>query len=144
MKRRRTYLDLLAQRALAIAFACLFIFQAGGLFHGTAVLASPSQTSMLAETVDRIAVASEHCNRLTHDGAPANGQCDHAGFCPFCSASDRDAKLLDAPPAASVIGILAPEDETPGRFARSVERATPLPSSSGLDESRFATAPPRA
>ena len=68
---------------------------------------------MLAETVDRIAVASEHCNRLAHDGAPANGQCDHAGFCPFCSASDRDAKLLDAPPAASVIGILAPEDETP-------------------------------
>jgi hypothetical protein len=143
MKPRHTYFDRPARRALAIVFACLFIFQAVGFFHTAAAMAAPAQQKTVAETILGTAVAGEHCDRLAHPGAPDHSQCDHAGFCPFCSASDRDAALLGAPPPSPVIAVLAPGDEPAGRFARNIERSTPLPSSSGLDESRFATAPPR-
>ena len=107
-------------------------------------MAAPTQPGAVAGSVEGIAAAaSEHCNRLAHDGAPANGHCDYAGFCPFCSGSDREAALFDAPPASPLIGILAPGDEPAGRFARSFDRSAPLLSSAGLDESRYATAPPR-
>ena len=143
MKRRQTYLDLLARRALAIIFACLFIVQAVGLLHVRAAAASPTQNGAIAEMA-RGALVGEHCSKLASDQGPVKGQCDHAGLCAFCSFGDRETALLESPPSSSLIAILAPEDEPARRFARSVERATPLPSSSGLDESRFATAPPRA
>ena len=145
MKRSHTYFDRSARRALAIVFACLFIFQAVGFFHAAGAMAAPSVRGAVAETIHGTAavVAGEHCDRLAHQGAPDHRPCDHAGFCPFCSVSDRDATLYGAPPPSPLIGVLAPEDEPAGRFARSIERSTPLPTSSGLDESRFATAPPR-
>jgi len=144
MKQGHAYIDGSTRRALAIVFACLLIFQAFGLVHATAAMAAPTQPGAVAGSVEGIAAAaSEHCNRLAHDGAPANGHCDHAGFCAFCAASDREAALFDAPPASPLIGILAPEDEPAGRFARSFDRSAPLLSSAGLDESRYATAPPR-
>ena len=146
MKRRLTYFDRSARRALAIVFACLFSFQALGVFHAAAAMAAPSIPGAVAETIHGTVavVAGEHCDRLAHQGAPDQGQCDHPGFCPFCSASDRDAALLGAPPPSPLSDVLAPEDEPAARFVRSIERSTPLPTSSGLNESRFATAPPRA
>lgn len=144
MKRPNAYIDGSTRRALAIVFACLLIFQAFGLVHATAAMAAPTQPGAVAGAVEgNAATASEHCNRLAHQGAPDQNQCDHAGFCPFCSAGDREAALLGEPPPSPVIAVLAPGDEPAGRFARSFDRSAPLPSSSGLDESRYATAPPR-
>ncbi len=144
-KRSHAYFDRSARRALTIVFACLFIFQAVGFFHTAAAMAAPAQQKTVAETIHATAVvvAGEHCDRLAHPGAPDHSQCDHAGFCPFCSAGDRDAALFGAPPPSPVIAVLAPGDEPAGRFARNIERSTPLPTSAGLDESRYATAPPR-
>ena len=144
MKQPNVYIDGLTRRALTIVFACLFIFQAVGLFHAAAAMASPTPPGAVAGAVEgNAATASEHCNRLAHQGAPDQNQCDHADFCPFCSAGDREAALFGAPPPSPVIAVLAPGDEPAGRFVRSFDRSAPLPSSSGLDESRYATAPPR-
>jgi len=142
MKQSCTYFDRSARRALAIVFACLFIFQAVGFFHAAAAMAAPSVPGSVAETIHG-AVAGENCDRLAHQGAPDHSPCDEAGFCPFCLVSDRDAALFSAPPTSSLIGVLTPGDEPARRFARSIDRSTPLPMSSGLDASRFATAPPR-
>jgi hypothetical protein len=146
MKRGHTYFDRSARKALVMVFVCLFFFQAVGFFHTAAVMAAPVQQRFVAEAVhgSTAVVAGEHCDRLAQQGAPDHGQCDHAGFCPFCSASNRDAALFGGPPPALLLFILAPDDEPDDPLDRTIERSTPLPSSSGFDVSRFATAPPRA
>jgi hypothetical protein len=149
MKRRYAFIDGSVRRALAIVFACLFVFEAAGLSCGVAAMASTlSPAGAIAETNhamgDVADVASQRCDRFSHDGAPAGGRYDHIGFCAFCSAGARDAALFNAPPPSPLIAILTPADAPPGRLERGVDRDFPLPSSSGLDESRFATAPPRA
>lgn len=146
MERSHTYFDRSARKALAMVFVCQFFFQAIGFFHAPAVMAAPVQERGVAEAVhgSNAIVVGEHCDRLAQQGAPDHGQCDHAGFCPFCSASSRGAALFDAPPPSLLLYILVPDEEPSSRFVRSIERSTPLPSSSGLDVSRFATAPPRA
>ena len=146
MERSHTYFDRSARKALAMVFVCQFFFQAIGFFHAPAVMAAPVQERGVAEAVhgSTAVVAGEHCDRLAQHGAPDHGQCDHAGFCPFCSASNRDAALFGAPPPALLLFILTPDDEPADPLDRSIERSTPLPSSSGFDVSRFATAPPRA
>lgn len=145
MRRNHTYFDRSARKALAIVFMCLFFFQSVGFFHATAATTGPSLPSAAAETigVTLAAVAGEHCDRLAHQDVPDHGQCHHAGFCPFCSQGERDS-ALGAPPPSLLIDILVPDEEPSAHFVPMAGGPSPLPSSSGLDESRYATAPPRA
>lgn len=148
MKRRLAFLDGLVRGTLAIVLACLFVFHAAGLTRSAASPGPTLSQGAVAATIRATAgvarAAGEHCDRLSRDGAPADGRCDHMGFCALCSAGGRDGALFDAPPPSPLIAILMPADARPGRLARGVERDFPSPSSSGLDKSRLATAPPRA
>ena len=145
MKQNRTSFERLARRALAFLFAGLFVLQAIGLFHNMhtiAALAPPLDAPI--ETVSMTgaspATLGERCGEPAEHGAPAQGHCDHIGFCALCEIADRENVLFDVP---ELIAVLTPDDEPAVRLTRRIDRAPRL-SSSGLDESRFATAPPRA
>ena len=146
MQRSHTYFYCSARKALATVFVCLFFFQSVGFFHVAAAMAGPSLTGAPAETIGGTiaVVAGEHCDRLAHQEAPDHGQCHLAGFCPFCSQGERNYSVFGAPPPTLLLYNLAPDEEPADRFAPIAGNSSPLPSSSGLDESRFATAPPRA
>ncbi len=146
MKQSHTHTLRSARKSLKMFFVCLFFLHTVSLFHVADAMAGPSLTGASAEMIGGTiaAVAGEHCDKQVHQETPDHGQCHHAGFCPFCSQGERDYSVFGAPPPSLLLYILAPDDEPADRFAPVAGNFSPLPSSSGLDVSRFATAPPRA
>ncbi len=146
MNRQRLYFGPLAHSVLGIVFALLIMMQSISISHsGTRIAASPingvmSESLRAGSVVDF--VSSQLCDHNAKNGAPSDGDCHHIGFCALCTTSDRTVSLDMAPAPSRLLLILTPDDEVEGRPSLSEERLLPLPSSSGLSESHYPTAPP--